>query len=249
MGTVQDEHIFPLRVASYDVGEDDRLRLSAVLRYQQEAAERHFEPAGLGWDGQIARGFAFVLTRWHALFLRLPAMGEQTAVTTWHRERRGARFYRCHVWHDAAGQELIRSVTEYALVSVSDHRLLRGDEFDELGIAQHPERRIDLADPGRLRLPPLDPAGEYTVRRSDLDRNGHMNNTRYADLCTDLLPDGLPPVREIWLHFAGETRRGYRIVLERATEEDGFFARGATAHGEAFEARLLTGAEDADGVR
>ena len=56
-------------------------------------------------------------------------------------------------------------------------------------------------------------------------------------------------MREIWLHFAGETRRGDRIVLERATGEDGFFARGATAHGEAFEARLLTGAEDADGVR
>ena len=37
---IQKQYDMPLEITSYDVGAENRLRLSAVLRYQQEAAER-----------------------------------------------------------------------------------------------------------------------------------------------------------------------------------------------------------------
>lgn len=234
---IQPVYSAPLKIASYDVGPDVCLRLSALLRYQQEAAEGHFSPGGLGWDGMAARGMAFVCTRWHGEILRAPRLGETVVLETWHRQRKGPRFLRCHRWITPAGEELIRGVTEFALVSTEGHRLLRGEEFDAFGIPEQVERTVACADPGRLALPPLSPIGEYRVRPSDADMNGHMNNTHYADLCEDALPAGKRPT-EAWIRFVHEAKVGDRIALEGAVVEEALFLRGTGDGGSVFEAKL-----------
>lgn len=244
---IQTEYRFPIKIASYDVGESDRLRLSAVLRYQQEAAEQHLQPGGLGWKGLGAHGIAFVASRWHTTVRRMPLMEEEVTLTTWHRERKGPRFLRCYEWTDAAGQVLIQGVMQFALVAVEDHRLLRGDEFMRIAPLPEPERGVACADPQRFRLPELAPVGEYTVRRSDIDRNGHMNNTHYADLLWDFLPEdpaGRQPV-DVQLHFAGESRLGDTLTMAAGLDEAGVaYIRGDHARGGAFAARVELRAAD-----
>lgn len=230
--------VYPLQIASYDVAPDGKLRPAAVLRYQQEAAERHFAPGGLGWQGMAALGMAFVCTRWHGQLLRCPGMGEQVTVETWHRQRKGPRFYRCYRWIDSAGEEIIRGVTEFALVSTADHRLLRGEEFDRFAIPDQPERGVACSDPGRLHLPPLSPAGEYRVRTSDADMNGHMNNTHYADLCEDLLPPETA-MGEITLQFLHESRPGETVALESARESNRLYLRGSRGDLPVFAAEMV----------
>lgn len=233
---IQNEYALPLTVASYDVGADDRLRLSAVLRYQQEAGERHLAPAGMGWNDLMAHGMAFVTSRWRTRIHRLPSMGEMVTLTTWHRERKGPRFFRCYAWRDAEGELLIEGVMQFALVSVADHRLLRGNEFDVFGVADQPSRTVACGDPTRWTIPALTTADIYTVRRSDIDRNGHMNNTRYADLLTDVLPTDA--VAEMELQFAGECRLGDTLTLGIA-ETDALYVGGSTERGVAFAARVM----------
>lgn len=234
---IQNEYNFPLTVASYDVGADDRLRLSAVLRYQQEAGERHLASGGMGWNALMQHGIAFVASRWRAQIHRLPSMGESVALTTWHRERKGPRFFRCYEWRDARGELLIEGVMQFALVSVTDHRLLRGTEFDVFGVADQPHRTVSCGDPSRWTLPPMTVADTYTVRRSDIDRNGHLNNTRYADLLTDVLPTDA--VSTIELQFAGECRLGDVITLATGGD-DAQYVSGTTPRGLTFAARVMT---------
>ncbi len=228
---------YPLQVASFDVAPDGKLRPAAVLRYQQEAAEQHFAPGGLGWRGMAALGMAFVCVRWHGQLLRRPGMEERVTVETWHRQRKGPRFYRCYRWVDAGGAEIIRGVMEFALVSTADHRLLRGEEFDRFAIPAQPERRVDCSDPGRLILPALTSAGDYRVRPSDADMNGHMNNTHYADLCEDLLPPGTA-AGEITLQFHHESRPGESVALESARQGDALYLRGSRGELPIFAARI-----------
>lgn len=234
---IQNEYVLPLTIASYDIGADDRLRLSAVLRYQQEAGERHLTPGGMGWNALMQHGIAFVASRWRAQIHRLPSMGESVTLTTWHRERKGPRFFRCYEWRDAQGALLIEGVMQFALVSTEDHRLLRGTEFDAFGVADQPHRTVSCGDPSRWTLPPMTDADTYTVRRSDIDRNGHLNNTRYADLLTDVLP--MDAVREIELQFAGECRQGDVITLATGGD-DARYVSGTTTRGTAFAARVMT---------
>lgn len=235
---IQQEYKTTLKIATYDVGANQVMRLSAILRYQQEAAECHLSPGGLGWNDLEGHGIAFVTSRWHASIRRLPLVNEQVTLTTWHRERKGPRFLRCYEWTDESGEVLLQGVMQFALVSVADHRLLRGDEFMQLADMPQPARGVDCADPSRFTLPALSENGTYRVRWSDIDRNGHMNNTHYADLLWDFLPAALQGRRaaDVQLHFAGESRLGDTLTMEAGQDDTAAYVRGSTERGCAFAA-------------
>lgn len=245
MAKVPEKYGMPIDIASYDVGPDNRLRLSGVLRYQQEAGERHLVPAGMGWNALIEQGVAFVASRWHAHIVRLPEMNERVTLTTWHRERKGARFLRCYEWRDARGELLLCGVMQFALVSTVDHHLLRGDEFDPEGTLPSCAQSVDCADPVRYKLPALTAVREYSVGWSDTDINTHMNNTRYADLVCDALADKLAGHRivDVQMHFAGETRLGDTVTLS-VGEADAAYVQGGTPRGTAFTARVELECDD-----
>ena len=238
---IQNEYKMPLKVASYDTDRVDRMRLSAVLRYQQEAGEQHLGPAGLGWRDLSDHGIAFVASRWHAAIHRLPQLDEEVTLTTWHRNRKGPRFFRCYEWHDTAGNLLIEGVMQFALVSVTDHRLLRGDEFMTLAPLPDATRDVACGDPGRFRLSEEMDNGTHKVRWSDIDRNGHMNNTRYADLMWDVVPedwqDETPT--DVEIYFSGESRQGDMLVLCSSVEADNVLCVAAdNANGRVFSAKI-----------
>lgn len=239
MAALIEQFTLPIEVASYDVGPDNRLRLSGVLRYQQEAAERHLLPAGLGWNALLEKGMAFVSSRWHARVVRLPEMGERVTLTTWHRERKGARFLRCYEWRDERGELLLCGVMQFALVSTEDHRLLRGDAFDPDGSLPSHAESVDCADPARYTLPDLTAVRAYAVGWSDTDRNRHMNNTRYADLACDAIADKLAErrVADVQMHFAGETLLDDTVTLS-VGETDAVYVQGNTARGTSFTLRV-----------
>ena len=241
---IPNEYKMTVKVASFDTDSGDRMRLSAVLRYQQEAGEQHLGPAGLGWRDLSRQGIAFVASRWHAVIHRLPTLEEEVTLTTWHRDRKGPRFFRCYEWRDAAGNLLLESVMQFALVSVTDHRLLRGDEFMALAPLPDAVRGVSCADPGRFRLTAPQEQGTYAVRWSDIDRNGHMNNTRYADLTWDFVDadrQNRTPT-DVEIHFAGESRQGDVLLVCSSAEADNVLCVAAdTDRGRTFAARIVWG--------
>ena len=234
---IPNEYNVTLKIASYDVGEQDQLKLSAILRYQQEAGEQHLIHAGLGWKSMIDMGMVFVTSRWRTAIHRLPCMEETVTLTTWHRDRKGPRFTRCYAWRDANGALLIEGMMQFALVSVESHRLLRGDEFMDRAPLPDTDRTVGCGEPGRIAAAELPPVGAYTVRLSDMDRNGHMNNTHYADLALDFAPRGRTPAL-IDLHFAGESRLDDTITISCAADTAACTVVGATDRGRTFAARI-----------
>ena len=234
------EYEITLKIASYDVGMDDRLKLSAVLRYQQEAGEQHLQSAGMGWRDMIDMGMVFVASRWRVAIHRLPRMEEQVTLTTWHRDRKGPRFTRCYEWRDESGALLMEGAMQFALVSGAEHRLLRGDEFMERAPLPDTDRTVGCGDPGRIPVAETTPCGVYAVRRSDMDRNGHMNNTHYADLMLDFAPIGRIPAL-VDLHFAGESRLGDTIAVFSGDTDGVTTVVGDTDRGRTFAARIVWG--------
>ena len=237
---IPNEYKTTLKITSYDVGMDDCLKLSSLLRYQQEAGEQHLQSAGLGWKAMIEMGMVFVTSRWRTAIHRLPRMEETVTLTNWQRDRKGPRFTRCYEWRDAEGHLLVEGAMQFALVSVAEHRLLRGDAFMSRAPLPDTNRTVGCGDPGRIPVADIAPAGTYTVRWSDMDRNGHMNNSHYADLALDFAPRGRTPAL-IDLHFAGESRLGDTITLSRGEDGDTCTVVGQTQNGRTFAARITWG--------
>lgn len=240
------EYEWAIRVASYDAGPDGRLRLSNLLKLQQEAGERHLRDAGLGYQTLYDCGVVFVLTRASGVIHRAPLFGEEVRLLTWHRNNKGTRFFRCYQFLDDSGRPLIESVSAFALVDPQAHKPLRPTVFEEMGIGQNPEHINGCPDPERLRLPDgLVPQGERRIRWSDTDVNGHLNNTNYADILCDLLPGGMKGRRitGFSIGYQKEAREG-DVLAVSATEQDGAIwmrAQRQTDDGEmtpCFEAKL-----------
>lgn len=232
---IAPDYTWEIRIHMFETGPDRRLRLSSLLKLQQEVGELQFAAGGLGYNELFRHGMAFLLTRTRSRIHRAPQMGETVFLRTWHRDSKGAQFYRCYQFLDSEGRSLIDSVTAFALVDVHSHKLLRPTVFREFGLHEQPERQSACPDPVKWRLPDgLLPAGERTVRWSDIDANGHLNNAVYADIACDALPGGMAGrrVTEFSIAFVHEAVEGETLQLRAGVAPAaGSAQRGASSEG------------------
>lgn len=209
------------QVATYDVGPDRLLTPSAQLRLQQEAGERHFGEGGLNFEGVASFGMAFVVLQNNAVITRRPAIGEAIVIKTWSRNVKGMRFFRCYRFEDEAGNTLIESIASFALVDLNEHTLLRPAQFPA-EVTHQPDIPHGCPDPAKLKLPDaMQTCGEHVVTLSQLDFNGHLNNTRYADIVFDHLPaEVMAAMSGFSITFSHEAKQGDRLMLSSGREED-----------------------------
>ena len=238
--TVARDYTWGLKIASYDAGKDRRLRPSNQLKLQQEVGELHLGEGGLTWEEFYRHGMIFVLTRLNSVIHRAPVLDEKVWLRTWHRDTKGAQFYRCYQFLDAAGNPLIESVSAFALVDPVTHKLLRPEVFQPFGVETQPDRVNGCPDPGRLRPPAaLVPAGTRRVYWSDTDYNGHLNNTVYADILCDFLPGGMGGKRltGFSISFLKEAMEGEDLVVSACAAPGEAWVAAAHQRGTCFEAR------------
>jgi medium-chain acyl-[acyl-carrier-protein] hydrolase len=183
-------------VSYWDVDRDGVLLLPGVFKLLQEAAIKHADQFGAGARAMVTRGESWVLNRMAAAIHRYPRYEEPLRVVTWSsgiRAFKGYRDFRLYV-----GEELVVSASSLWLyVSLKTKSLVRVPEEVAATFPSRPGA-VFRPDLDKLRLVPPDAASARTypvsVRYSDVDGNGHVNNTAYFDyLQTALVRGGFPP--------------------------------------------------------
>ena len=191
-----------------------RLKMAGVLYFAQEAAGGHCKLLGVDWDTLSQRQLFWAVLRYRVEISRLPRLGEKITVETWPMPTTRTAFPRSTVAYDAEGQELFRCIGLWVLMdSQRRSMVLPGKSgVDLIGTS----RGTELMVPGSLM--PI--AGEHVTSRqvvySELDRNLHMNNTRYMDWVADLLPGAFHkerPVRAFTVCYLDEATEGQQIDL------------------------------------
>lgn len=238
---LQQEFTRPLQIATYEVDRERRLRLSAQLKLQQEIGEQHLQAAGMPYAALYEQGVAFVLIQIRTLIYRLPTLEEKGTLRTWKGERQGAQTLRHYQFAGADGALCWACTGAFVVVDPASHRLLRHSPFDAAmamvcGKPQPEQTRIE-----KLILPEgLEPAGTRAIRYSDIDYNGHCNNTVYADFLYDYLPedDRTKTLRAYTLRFIGEAALGDTLTLSSARAGGCFYLQGEHGRGLCFQAKM-----------
>ena len=230
------------RVATTDVGEDRLLTPSAQLRFQQEAGELHFSEGNLGFEGVAALGMAFVAVQNNCVILRRPTVGEAITVTTWSEGIRGVKFFRRYRFTDASGETLIDSVATFVLVDMKEHRMLRSSEFP-FEVLHAPDEPHICPEPPRLRASKTATAcGTHKVTVSQLDFNGHLNNTRYADIVFDFLPPKTASTMEGFsIAFSKEAKLGDTLTVFVEKQDEQWFLHAQNGDDVCFTAQVREG--------
>ena len=214
------EYILEATVRFAEVDRDQVMALPALFQLLQEAAIRHADLHGVGAHGLAERGTSWVLNRLAAGIVRYPRRDEALRVETWSTGVRGFRGYR--EFRLFCGEELLLSASSLWLwIDLRTRTLARVPEalaaaFPVGGDGRPPYRaeleRTRFAAPAATA-----PAVPVTVRYSDFDANGHVNNTAFLDyLQTALARHGLPPhPRRLELQFVREIPLAAKTVEVR----------------------------------
>ncbi len=225
----------------HDTDGKREVRPSKILAYMQETANYQCMNAGLSLDElRDQKGLAFLLSRITLRLYRPLYAYDEIDVETWICDGRGLRFNRCFRIL-RAGEIVAEGYSVWALLDLNSKKLLRSEAFP---YDIQPDQPLEgLAD--RVRFPSptlLHEAGRRKIVYSDIDYNGHMNNTHYPDMLCDFLPDA-NAVRVVGmsLSFLHEAALGHTLTVYRYEENGNFYFRTAAEDGTAcLEAVLFT---------
>ena len=199
-----------------------RLKPSMLLYLAQEIAGSHCKELNADYQALAQHRLFWAISRTKVVINRMPRSGETIHMETWPMPTTRVAYPRSMVAYDEAGNELFRTISLWVLMDLDTRKMvLPGQSAISVDGTL---RGMELATPGGLVPKPLANSSSRTVRFSDLDRNGHMNNTKYLDWINDLLPsvfhrDHSP--REITLCYTNEALEGQNLDCRWEFLEEG----------------------------
>lgn len=176
------------RVDLHHCDASGNLKVSALLRFMQECSTLQLENSNISQKSLLDQGKSYLLTRLNMSVYKPVCAYEEIEVSTWPCESRGFSFNRCYQAR-VDGNIVAEATTVWGIIDFEKHRLCRVSDFEcEIEC----ELPLELDSPARICIPPeleLSLVGERPVVYSDLDSNGHINNTNYPDMLCDFIPE------------------------------------------------------------
>lgn len=202
-------HISPVAVDRYG-----RLKISQLLGFLQDVAGDHSAILGTDQSALMDKNLFWAVIRHRVQITRLPGSGEKLRVETWPMPTTRTAYPRSTIACDENGNECFRSISLWILMDANTRAMvLPGKSGVEVnGLI----RGCELRAPSSMLPREMGECQTRTVRYTDLDINGHMNNCRYLDWVADLLPSGFHehhPVREFILCYMSEVRESEEVDL------------------------------------
>ena len=222
-----------------------RMTPASILMLIQEVAGRHCVALSVDYDTLARQGMFWAVTRHRVQVSRMPRLGETIRVETWPMPTTRVAYPRSVVAYDAAGNECFRAISLWVLMNLDTRSMILPGKSGISVVGSL--RGLELPSPGSLALMDHTQTRQRQVCFTDLDRNGHMNNTRYLNWVSDLLPSAFHQeheVKEFTICYHAEAREGQLLDLSWDFPQEDCLQvdarRADTDQGErVFSARLL----------
>jgi len=219
-------------IRSEQVDMTRRIRMSDLFRLLEEASIAHTEALGCTRDKTLDRGLLWVITRQLVEIDELPAYDESVTIRSWQGEMQHVFFPRFYEI-ERDGRVLVRGQALWMLIE-EDSRSMAMPEDYGIFIPGRP-------DAGDMMLPSVvipketgEPAASAALvtRFSQIDINGHMNNTRYFDMIDDLLKkdcrgsSDIAVPKKVLANYLSELKLGDEFTLDQYSNADTLFFEG-----------------------
>jgi medium-chain acyl-[acyl-carrier-protein] hydrolase len=208
-----------VKVELRDVDFKKQLRLSQVFSYFQDIASEAVEELGVGINYlEQEYGVTWILIRMRVDIKRLPQWNETITIETWPQEPKSLEFERDFVIKDQLGNVLVQAVSTWIIMDINTRRIKRTSTIN----LHYPDIKIERAIDCELKkLPNLEEsevAYKKVIGYSDIDFNGHLNNSKYIDYALDCFPienHRQYEVSSLEVNFLSEALPGQVLIMDK----------------------------------
>ena len=210
-----------MQIPNVAVDRFGRMKTAWLLACVQEVAGEHCKILGAGNGEYGGKRLFWAVTRHRVEITRLPGAEETVTLKTWPCPTSRVAYPRATAAYDEEGRELFKVMSLWVLMDADSRAMVlpgkSGVSVDGVTLGG------EIAVPGSLAPGAGEEKEERRVRFTDLDVNGHMNNTQYLNWVDDLLSGDFHrdhPVKEFTICYLSEALEGQTLALNWTLEED-----------------------------
>lgn len=205
----------------YNVDSKGNLKITSIADFLCDVGMHQSEQLGVGIEELTNDNIAWVFYKYDIQVIRYPNLNEKVYVSTEAAAMKKFYAYRNYSIKDAEGNVVITGRGIFLLIDIEKRRAIRvpdtmgkvydcsGESFDIDNLDKKFEQEIYR---------------EFFVRYSDIDTNGHVNNTRYMEWALEVVPRDIFDtcnMSRIKVNFLKEIQYGHKINSEaKIVDED-----------------------------
>ena len=172
-----------IQVTSNDVDQNLELRLSSLFKFMQQVASNHCESVKVGHWELFKHNLLWVVIRTEVKIYRTPILDEVITVTTHPGKTHSFVYPRYFEIYDSKGKLIISSSSMWAMIDKNTRRVvLKPEGIKEIKAEVD---KNDLPLPEKIAGEAPYKVEDRKVRYTDIDLNGHLNNTQYIEFILD----------------------------------------------------------------
>ena len=208
-----------------DVDKNNKMKLSAFLKYMQEVGALHSKSYGYGANNEPITHKAWIVLCWKIDILARPNWNEKIKVKTWLGKMDKIYYYRDFELYDSKGNIIAKAVSQWVMIDTQSKKIQKIDEkylneFVQVNVEGYDNtvKKIN----SKFESEKLKPLYECNIQKRDVDTNYHMNNIVYLDLAQEGLDDETcDNVEYIEIHYKTECKYNDKIMFMEEEVNDG----------------------------
>jgi len=236
---MQNKYSTKIRLRTSDFDTYGKIKPSSVLDLFQEAAGAHANLLGSGFDDLVKRDLLWVVTKIKYEVLKNVPMHSEVVVTTWPKEPSRVTFEREYLIQDENGEILIKASSQWAIMHKQKRTIVLVNDIYNLDEfcqdKNFDEKFTKVADFSDAKL-----QKEICPAFCELDRNGHVNNIRYADYVLNTANLNGREIKAFQIDYHREIKLNMPITVFAKDSEKEILAKGISCENEKmFSCRIL----------
>lgn len=165
-----------------------KLKLSKLFNYIQDISSEHVDILGIGInDLERKFGVSWILLRVRLDIERIPIWNEDIIIETWHHESRKLDFERDYIIYDSNGNKIASAVSTWVIVDTKARKIQKTETLCFDYLKDFRERAIECQLDKLKTFGNNEKVYKKPIGYSDIDFNGHINNSKYIDYAMGLL--------------------------------------------------------------
>jgi acyl-ACP thioesterase len=208
-------------IRAFDVDVNNRLKVSAIFDYFQDAASLHADNLKVGYDDLIPKGYFWVLSWAKIEFSNYPKFKDEVKIQTWGKKQFKLYSLRDFILYSSDENIMCKGTTAWLLL---DAKTLRPKVLTQLfpDVLMLPDKSAleDLPEKFPI-LPQTEIIFSKEIKYSDIDLNKHANNAKYVELIQDCYNQEFHnsnQLKSLTISFLSEAKYGQNLEILKSID-------------------------------